>query len=111
MLKRADRRLLIAEGEAGAVGVLRLDLDPNARTTEISIYLVPGRAGQGLGTALLRAAERWVRVQLPLVRDIEAVVLERNAASLAAFRAAGYQPHSGRLRRALIGQDSSGDPP
>lgn len=111
VLKRADRRLLIAEGEAGAVGVLRLDLDPNARTTEISIYLVPGRAGQGLGTALLRAAERWVRVQLPLVRDIEAVVLERNAASLAAFRAAGYQPHSGRLRRALIGQDSSGDPP
>lgn len=108
VLNRADRSLLIAESEAGAVGVLRLDLEDT--TAEISIYLVPGRAGQGLGSALLRAAERWVRAQLPAVRGIEAVVLERNAASLAAFRAAGYEAHSGRLRRALIGDDADHHP-
>lgn len=93
----ADRRrlLLVAEDAAGPAGVLRFDLDGEAAlasTAEVSIYLVPARHGQGLGSVLLELGQQWLAQHYPSVQAIEAEVLEANAASMAIFFEAGYEP-------------------
>ena len=54
----------------------------------ISVYRVPGSTACG---GLIRAASDWLAGQRPEVRRIIAEVLPDNAASLAAFHAAGYR--------------------
>lgn len=89
------RLLLVAEDDAGPAGVLRFDLDldtAQAATAEVSIYLVPERHGQGLGSVLLGLGEAWLAQHHPAVHAIEAEVHEANAASMAIFFEAGYEP-------------------
>ncbi|MBZ0104042.1 MAG: UDP-2,4-diacetamido-2,4,6-trideoxy-beta-L-altropyranose hydrolase [Sulfuricella denitrificans] len=92
-LTNADRRLLIGEIDQEAVGVLRYDLAGDY--AEISIYLVPGHSGRGLGTALLREGSMWIRLNLPQVRHIRAKILPDNLPSRKAFAKAGYMEVDG----------------
>jgi UDP-2,4-diacetamido-2,4,6-trideoxy-beta-L-altropyranose hydrolase len=85
----ANRILLIGERHGRPVGVVRFDLDDTH--AEVSIYRVPSPDGRGLGTALLRAAERWLATRRPDVRRLSADVLEGNEPSHRLFRSAGYR--------------------
>ncbi len=92
-LANAQRHLLIGEIDGMAVGVLRYDLAGDC--AEISIYLVPGHSGRGLGTALLRAGSMWVKLNLPQIRRIRAKILPDNTPSRKAFAKAGYVESDG----------------
>lgn len=87
-LERADRRLLVAESEGVAVGVLRFDLD--GMQAEISIYLDPAKIGRGLGTAVLLAGVEWAKRNLSGVRALTARVRPDNPVSLKVFEKAGF---------------------
>jgi UDP-2,4-diacetamido-2,4,6-trideoxy-beta-L-altropyranose hydrolase len=88
----ANRILLIGEHHGRPVGVVRFDLD--AAHAEISIYRVPASDERGLGTRLLRAAERWLAARRPEVVRLTAEVLDGNERSHRLFRSAGYQARS-----------------
>lgn len=98
-LQDPDCVLLIAEDEGGPVGVLRYDIDGDSTT--VSIYLVPGRHGQGRGGVLLLAGERWLRANRPEVAEIEAEILGSNRASLNVFAESGYAEFSRVFRKRL----------
>lgn len=84
-----DRALLIAEQQGVAVGVLRYDrLNDRAR---VSIYLVPGQHGAGLGGALLAAGRQWLQREWPEVRYLDAEIHPDNLASQAIFSNEGFQ--------------------
>ena len=82
------RALLIAESATEPVGVLRYDFDCD--TAKVSIYIVPGCEGRGLGTAVLEAGTRWVAAERHGTRRLLAEVKTENLASRKAFAAAGY---------------------
>jgi UDP-2,4-diacetamido-2,4,6-trideoxy-beta-L-altropyranose hydrolase len=83
-----SRALLVGESEGAPVGVLRYDVRGDEAV--VSIYMVPGRAGRGLGSRLLVHGTQWLRTAHPAVRRIRAEVQPDNAASRAAFLKAGY---------------------
>lgn len=82
------RVLLIGSDGQGAVGVLRYDLIGELAT--ISVYLVPERHGQGLGSQLIEAGSMWLRQYRPAIAHIRAEIHPDNQASLKAFRQAGF---------------------
>lgn len=88
------RRLFIAHCGNRPVGVLRFDLDGAA--AEISIYLDPALTGLGLGPAMLRLAQGWVRRSGQPLRRLTAEILPENRASQSAFAAAGFEPGAPR---------------
>jgi UDP-2,4-diacetamido-2,4,6-trideoxy-beta-L-altropyranose hydrolase len=98
-----DGALLIGEDAHGPVGVLRYDV--NGATARVSVYLVPGRHGEGLGALLLHAGHRWLCANRPAVRAIDAEVMAENHASRLAFAEAGYLPRQFGLRRSLQCQE------
>lgn len=100
--------LLIGEAAGEPVGVLRFDHAGPLAT--ISIYLVPGRENRGEGRALLRAGHDWLAAHRPATETIEALVLEGNAASHRAFRAAGYRPYASTYRCAIRRGESEARP-
>lgn len=81
--------LLIGEDGQGPVGVLRYDV--RGAEAGVSVYLVPGKAGRGWGTALLRAGTRWVQEHHPQVQRLRAAIRSENGPSLSAFTNAGYR--------------------
>ena len=88
-----SRRVLIAEGAADQLAVVRFDrMDGRAGATsawEVSINLNPAWRGQGVGRAVLRAACDGFQAPgegLSLHAEIRA----ENAASLRIFEAAGF---------------------
>ena len=81
--------LLVGECDEGPVGVVRYDIDDHRALA--SVYLVPGRQGQGLGTAMLRTGTRWMREHYPDVMELRAAIKRDNAASLEAFSNASYR--------------------
>lgn len=87
-LAREDRVLLIARCGHVPVGFVRFDDDGEA-SVEISYYLDPELTGLGLGSATLRAAQRWIGEHAAGAR-IVAQVLPQNSASANAFAAAGF---------------------
>lgn len=99
VLAAPQRVLLIGEDARGAVGVVRFDLE--GQEAEVSIYLAADRHGQGLGPALLRAAEVWLARQRPEVATVRAEVLAGNQASVVLFEEAGYLPASHRYRKRI----------
>lgn len=90
-LDSSQRRLLVARCGTQDVGVLRLDLDAAGKQAEVSLYLDPSLHGLGLGVALLKAAQAWTRCNEPKIERLVAEVLPGNEASLATFRAAGFE--------------------
>lgn len=91
-LAASERELLIGDTEDGPAGVVRFDCDGNK--AEISIFLVPGRQGQGIGSDLIRAALDWLQQHRPEVGSVDAEILEINLPSRRAFISAGFQPAS-----------------
>lgn len=94
VLADPKRVLLIAEDSAAPVGVVRFDLD--GADARISVYRTPA-AMQG-SRGLIREATAWLRHNHPEVATVTAEVRADNAASAAAFRAAGYTPWQDLLR-------------
>lgn len=84
-----NRALLIGEVDGAPVGVVRFDI--GVAGAEISIYLVPGCEGRGLGAELLCAAEFWLSGPFPQVGAVHARVLGHNDASHRMFASAGYE--------------------
>lgn len=81
--------LLIGELAGEPIGVLRYDV--TGECAEVSVYLVPGLTGIGLGTKLLAEGTVWVRRNLIGVRQLKARVVGENNASIRAFEEAGYR--------------------
>ena len=79
---------MIGEVQGSPVGVARYDFSGHEAT--ISVYLVPGQLGQGLGPSLLQAADKWLQNHYPNIKGVNAEILPDNAASRHAFEAAGY---------------------
>ena len=90
-LSRSDRVLLIGEAHNSPVGVLRYDL--KGQCANVSVYLVPGKHCQGLGSKLLHSGSEWLRKNHPEVREVLADIQIANQASQAAFSQAGYEPY------------------
>jgi UDP-2,4-diacetamido-2,4,6-trideoxy-beta-L-altropyranose hydrolase len=87
VLADPNRLLLIGELDGAPIGVVRFDI--TAAQAEVSIYRVPG-SPPGLGTALLTAAERWLRERRPDVTAVIAGVRAGNDRSTRLFESAGY---------------------
>jgi RimJ/RimL family protein N-acetyltransferase len=83
-----NRVLLIGEHEQQTVGAVRFDIAE--RQASISIFMAPGKSGQGLGAQMLEAAELWLRRERPEVAIVRAEVVAANVASHRFFSAAGY---------------------
>lgn len=84
-----DCVLLIVEEDGRPIGQVRLDR-LNRDSAEISIGLSPDARGRGLGREALRRSVLEA-TRLLAVADIKAFVKQSNAASLAAFIAAGFR--------------------
>lgn len=98
-LGAADRILLVAERAGRPVGVLRYDVSGN--TARVSIYLVPGHHGQGLGARVLAAGSRWMREHRGNVELLVAEIRPGNTASIHAFERAGYAAFSNVYHQSL----------
>ena len=92
-LKRADRHLLIGEKGRCPIGVLRYDI--LGEIAEVSVYLVPGFHGKGLGSALLKAGNIWAGHHLTETAILRARILPENIISRKAFAKAGYLESEG----------------
>jgi UDP-2,4-diacetamido-2,4,6-trideoxy-beta-L-altropyranose hydrolase len=100
-----NRHLLIAEDDAGALGVLRYDVD--GRSARVSVYLVPMRIGCGAGGRLLAAGERWLAARHPEVCELTAEVRPENRPSVRLFSNAGYRQAQSLYRRSICEGASS----
>ena len=97
LLADDSRKMLIAEEEGIAAGVLRYDIE--GHVAAVSIFLVPGNHGRGLGKRILAAGEKWLSRAFPAVHELKAVVREDNVASLSVFEAAGFERNCALLRK------------
>jgi len=88
-MENPDRILLIGELDGKAVGVLRYDVTGDEAM--VSIFLVPGTSGKGVGTQLIRAGSTWLAKHRSEVFIINAEILGENLASQIAFARAGYR--------------------
>ena len=94
-----DRLLLIAERDGAPIGVVRFDIVGGR--AEVSVYRVPDAAGGGVGTMLMRMAERWLRERRPDVACVTADVLGDNERSHRMLRANGYRYHHAVYEKSL----------
>lgn len=107
VLADPDRELLIVERAGAPLGVLRYDIATGSATgsaagrARVSVYLVPGLAGQGWGARLLLAGETWLRRHRPDARALEAEIAAANVASARAFQAAGFATDRTLFRKEL----------
>lgn len=88
-LENPDRQILIGESNGEAVGVLRFDRDE--KRAVISVYLVPGHYGKGIGVQLIEQGISWVEHNWPQVEAIEATIMANNIPSISAFSKAGFE--------------------
>lgn len=88
-IRNPGRVLLIGEFHGWEIGVLRYDHVSEA--VAVSVYLLPGTHGQGLGSQLLRAGTDWIKQNFSAVKRIRAEVLFSNFSSKRAFEKAGYK--------------------
>ena len=90
VLKDPSRHLLIAECADQPIGVLRYDVVENE--AEVSIFILSGLTGQGLGTRLLQEGNIWLKQNAPQLAKVRARILPDNFASQKSFLKAGYVP-------------------
>lgn len=79
------------------VGVTTLQVDPAVRTAEYVILLAPEARGKGFAAEATELTLRWA-FEYAALRMVWLKVLEPNAAGVAAYQKAGFQP-AGRLRQ------------
>jgi ribosomal protein S18 acetylase RimI-like enzyme len=102
------REVLVAVVDGAVVGTVDVTITEPPRqgsihrpirTADLGISVLEGRRRQGIGRALMNAAEEWARR-----RGADRVVLDMsaaNAGALAFYRALGYVDHELVLRRSL----------
>ncbi len=90
ILNASDRHLLIGNSENESIGVLRIE-PVGQKGGEISVYLVPGNSGQGLGSLLIEKGIEWITRHQPQIKHLQAKILGENTASLKAFQRAGFE--------------------
>ncbi len=94
-LEISNRALLIGEIGNKPVGVLRYDfVDYDAL---VSIYLVPGVHGQGIGSQLIHSGTKWIQENYPNIKRIKAEILSGNMPSVNAFVSAGFKERNKTL--------------
>lgn len=98
-LENMDRILLIGEINGKPVGVLRYDLSGDEAL--VSVYLVPGEGGHGVGSQLIRCGTQYMRRNHPRIKAVNAEIFRENIASLRAFESAGYKEHHLIFKEAL----------
>jgi UDP-2,4-diacetamido-2,4,6-trideoxy-beta-L-altropyranose hydrolase len=98
VLTHPDKLLLIGHRAGAPVGVVRFDICSDQ--AEVSIYRVPG-SEPGLGSELLRSAERWLSSSRPHVQHCLADVLGNNVASHKLFAAADYEVERTSYRKKM----------
>lgn len=98
-IENSDRVMLIGEVNDKPVGVLRYDLSGDEAL--ISVYLVPGGQGQGVGAELICSGSNWLRRNRPSIRVIKAEIFRVNLASIGAFEQAGYHEHHVTFQKVL----------
>lgn len=106
-LRDHGRQILLAQQGSTPVACVRFDFNNNA--ARVSIFLDPEKLGQGLSVPILRAAEDWLLIHRPEIREIHAEVLAENTASHQAFCGAGYRPAHSEYIRTLGATISFGD--
>lgn len=67
----------------------------------VSIYLVPGRHGRSLGSAILAAGSLWLKAQHPEIHSITAEVKPLNSPSIHALIRAGFVEHGHQFKKQL----------
>lgn len=94
---------LVAERDGAIVGHAMFDfaapVQAMAHVRSLTIVVHPGQTGQGIGTILLRALQRWARTQASVER-VELRVREGNAAAIALYRKCGFAEEC-RFRRRI----------
>lgn len=91
-LKNSNCQILIGESYGEAVGVLRFDREDKCAV--ISVYLVPGNFGKGIGVELIEQGTSWIEYNWPKVELIEAAIKTSNTSSISAFSEAGFNKKS-----------------
>lgn len=99
VLTDPKRLLLVGLEEGREIGVVRFDIE--GRHAEVSIFLAPDKAGAGLGSALLKAAETRLRLDHPLVTQVNARIKADNPQSFLLFRRLGYSHLTSQLNKEL----------
>jgi len=99
VLADPGRLLLIGEAQGEPVGAVRYDIDGAA--ARVSIFMAPGRAGQGLGADLLAAAAARLRSTRPAVLRVVAEVMGGNESSRRLFSSAGFSLRESRYEQEL----------
>jgi len=109
--RRADdpsRETLVATVDGHVVGMVEIAIVTpgvpggamrRVRSADLGIVVLPGWRGQGVGEALMQAAEAWARE-----RGAEQVVLDMAAANDGArrfYERLGYEVYALQMRRAL----------
>jgi L-phenylalanine/L-methionine N-acetyltransferase len=97
--RSAHVAVIVAETEAGIVGRLSISRDPHPASrhvADVGLMVEQSARRQGVGTALLAAAELWARAGS--IRKIELHVFPYNSAAIALYERAGYVREG--LRRA-----------
>lgn len=94
VLNNPRQHLLIGSIVGQDIGVLRYDMsttNTHDNHTEVSVYLDPDLHGIGLGSALIAAGSRWLKIAQPTISRIAAQVRCNNPASHRAFLNAGFE--------------------
>ncbi len=89
-LANPDCLFLIVEDGVEPVGVVRFDLKPQSRATELSIYLVPKHLGRKMGLPVYMAAEKVLRWRHPKLVKIVSRIHQKNSASRQLHLDAGF---------------------
>ncbi len=88
-LKASDSIILIAEIGSQKIGQLRLDMDSQFKSAELSIALAPEFRGQGFGTDILKSGVQLAFHRYPITQ-INAFIRRGNEASQKIFSSAGF---------------------
>lgn len=107
-----DGSLLVARTDNAVVGFTNVGLEDGALDSDATrgivhnLYVEPGARGEGVGSALLDAAEALLRDRGADVIAIEAMADNADARRL--YRRRGYDPHRVQFERSVESGDSAG---